>query len=86
MFFFLLVLRYWVGWETRKSVTDSGDVAANDHGAVATDEVRKVDQSRSSGRRATQDEQLRPVVFHVVLNVNELLDTRQGLAIGQGLH
>lgn len=52
-------------------------VTAHHHGQVLADQVGEVDEGRPGARQAGQHENLRPVVFHVLLNVDELLNAAQ---------
>jgi len=53
------------------------DVAAHHHRQVLADEVGEVDERRPRAGQARQHQHLRPVVLHVLVDVQQLLHARQ---------
>ncbi len=55
------------------------DIAANEHGILLTDEISEIDESRARPGRTGQSQDLRLVVLHVLLDVDQLLDAGQSI-------
>ena len=57
------------------------DVTAHHQGQMFADEIAKVNQRRSSAGKTRQDKNLGSIILDVFLDMNQLLNTLQGLFV-----
>ena len=55
------------------------DIATNEHGILLADEISEIDESRTRPWRTGERQNLWLIVFHVLLDVNQLLDAGQSV-------